>query len=56
MINKSQVMCNKAVDSCLPALKFVPDWFVMSSRIEKLDSSVFSNYIAFGDLDSDFVT
>ena len=23
-------MCDKAVDDCLAALKFVPDWFVTS--------------------------
>ena len=48
-------MCDKAVNCCLLALKFVPDWFVMNKMMEKLDSAVFSNdYIAFGD--SDFVT
>ena len=48
-------MCDKAVNCCLLALQFVPDWFVMNKMMEKLDSAVFSNdYIAFGD--SDFVT
>ena len=42
-------MCNKAVDSSLQALKFVPDSFVRSNLIEKLDSTLFSNdYIVFG--------
>ena len=34
---KSQEICDKAVDSCLLALKFVPDWFVTNNRIEKLE-------------------
>ena len=25
---KTQEMCYEAVDGCLPALKFIPDWFV----------------------------
>ena len=29
-------MCDKAVDDCLPALKFVPDWFVTSKMIKKV--------------------
>ena len=32
---KTQEMCNKAVDNFLPALKFVPDWFVTSKIIKK---------------------
>ena len=27
---ETQQMCDKAVDDCLAALKFVPDWFVTS--------------------------
>ena len=27
---KTQRMCDKAVDHCLEALKFIPDWFVTS--------------------------
>ena len=39
------------------ALQFIPDWFLTSKMIEKLDSAVFSNdYTAFEDLDTDFVT
>ena len=54
---KTKEMWDKFVDSCLLALKFVPDWFVTSNRIEKFDSVVFSNdYIVFSDLNSDFVT
>ena len=26
--NKTQKMCNEAVDDCLGASKFIPDWFV----------------------------
>ena len=54
---KTQKMCNNAVYSCLLTLKFVPDKFVASEMIEKLDSAVFSDYyIVFGDLYYDFVT
>ena len=50
-------MCNKAVESYLLALKFVPDWFIASKMIEKLDNAVFFNDgITFGDIDSDIVT
>ena len=50
-------MCDKAVDSCLLALKFVPDQFLTNNMIEKLDSAILSeDYIIFGDLASDFVT
>ena len=36
-------MHDKAVDTCLAALKFVPDWFVMIKMLEKTDDIVFSN-------------
>ena len=50
---KTQKMCNKAVDSYLPTLKFIPDWFVISEMIEKANDAVLSNDdIVFGDLDS----
>ena len=39
---KTQEMCDEAVDSCLLALKFVPDWFVMNKVVEKLHSALFS--------------
>ena len=35
--NKTQRMCDEAVDDCLGALKFVPDWFVRSKIFEKHD-------------------
>ena len=57
MIHITQKVCDKAVENFLLALKFVPDRFVTSMMIKKLDTAVFSNdYIVFGDLDSDFVT
>ena len=28
-------MCDEAVDDCLGALKFIPDWFVTSKMIKK---------------------
>ena len=31
---KTKQMCNKAVDDCLAALKFVPDWFVTNEMME----------------------
>ena len=33
---KTQQMCYKAVDDCLDALKFVPDWCVTNKMIKKL--------------------
>ena len=45
---KTQDMCDKAVDTCLPALKFAPDWFV---------TDVFSNdNIDLDNIDSDTAT
>ena len=29
---KTQKMCDEAVDDCLAALKFIPDWFVTSKN------------------------
>ena len=50
-------MCNKAVDTFLPALKFIPDCFVTNKMIEKLDNAVLSNDgIAFDDTDFGIVT
>ena len=36
-------MCDKAVDDFLPALKFVPEWFVTSKMIKNLDNALFAN-------------
>ena len=50
-------MCDKPGDACLPALKFVPYWFVVNKMLEKLDDVVFSkDNLDFDDIDSDIVT
>ena len=50
-------MCDKAVDACLPALKFIPDWFFINKMLEKLDDIIFFNdNIVFVNTDSDNVT
>ena len=41
---KTQQMSDDAVDDCLPALKFVPDWFVTSKMLEKLDNALHANH------------
>ena len=47
-------MRDKVVDLYLLALKFVPDWFVTSKMIEKVDNSGFCNDdLFFGDIDYD---
>ena len=49
---KTHEMYDKAVDSFLLTLKFVPDCFVTSKMIKKLDCAIFSNYdIVFVDED-----
>ena len=37
-------MCNEADDACLPAIKLVPDWFVINKFLEKTDKFAFFNY------------
>ena len=37
-------MCDKAVDGFLPTLIFVPDWFVITKMIKKINSNLFSIY------------
>ena len=32
---KTQQMCDKAVDDCLAALKFLPNWLVTSKMIKR---------------------
>ena len=50
-------MCDKAADDFLPALKFVPDWFVSSKMIKKLHDTLFAdNDILFFGEDSSNVT
>ena len=36
-------MCNKAAGYFFTNIKFVPDWFVTSKVIKKLDDPLFSN-------------
>ena len=36
-------MCNKVVDDCLVALKFVPDWVVADKMIKKLSTALYTN-------------
>ena len=53
---KNQKISDKAVDSYLLALKFVPDWFVTNKMIKKLDNAVLSNDDEmFGDIMSGFL-
>ena len=40
---KTHEMCNKAVDDFLPALQFVPDWFVINKTLQKRDNAIFDN-------------
>ena len=40
-------MCDKTVDTCLPTLKSVPDWFVMNKIIENLDDMFWSDDVVF---------
>ena len=39
----TQQMCYEAVDDCLPALKFVPDWFVTSKIIKILFAALYAD-------------
>ena len=36
-------MCNKTVDNFLPALEFVPDWFVTSKMIKTLFAALYTD-------------
>ena len=50
-------MCDEAVDDCLAALKFIPDWFVTSKMIKKLFVALCANDgLLFFDEDSGNVT
>ena len=40
---KTKEMCDKAVDDCLTALKFVHDWFVTSKTIKKLFTDLYTD-------------
>ena len=34
---KTPIMCDEAIDDCLAALNFFPDWFVTSKMVEDFD-------------------
>ena len=36
-------MCDEAVDDCLAAPKFTPDWFVMSKMIKELLTTLYAD-------------
>ena len=36
-------MCNKSVDDFLPALKFLPDWFVTNKMTKKLITALYAD-------------
>ena len=40
---KTQKTCKEAVNDCLGALKFIPDWFVTSKMIEKFHDALLAN-------------
>ena len=40
---KTQRMCGEDVDECLAALKSIPDWFVASKMLGKLDNVLHAN-------------
>ena len=40
---KTEEMCNKTVDNFLPALEFVPDWFVTSKMIKTLFAALYTD-------------
>ena len=41
--HKTQEMCNKTVDTSLPALKFVPDQFVTYKMLQQVENVAFSD-------------
>ena len=40
---KTQRMCDKAADDSLAALKLIPDWFVTSKMIKKLNTALYAD-------------
>ena len=40
---KTQKMCDEAVDDCLAAMKFIPDWFCTSKMIKKLFAALYAD-------------
>ena len=54
---KTQEICNKVLDDCLPASKFNPGWSVTNKMFKKLEYVVFSNDdIDLDDKESDIIT
>ena len=41
---KIQKMCDEAVDSCLAASKFIPDWFLTSKMLENFHDALLRNF------------
>ena len=39
---KIQKMCNEAVDDCLVALRFIPNWFVTIKMIKNLLTDLYA--------------
>ena len=37
---KTQRMCDQAVDGCLVALKFIPDWFFTRKMLRNIDNTL----------------
>ena len=55
--HKIQKICDKAVDACPSAFKFVLDWLVTSKMLKIFDDAVFSsNDIDLNDIESDIIT
>ena len=40
---KTHKMCDEAVDNCLAAPKFVPDWFVTNKMMKKLLTALYAD-------------
>ena len=36
-------MCDEAVDDCLAALQFIPDWFVTSKMLKRFHDAIVTN-------------
>ena len=54
---KTQEICDKAINAFLLALKFVPDWFLTSKMIKRLNDALFANDdIIFINKDSNNIT
>ena len=39
---RTQKICDEAVDGCLGVLKFIPDWFVTSKMSKKLVTALYA--------------